>query len=107
MVTPPPPPLVTSTGNCGEAVVHKVQLVAPNPRHVFCESPFAFALVWQPYMDTTFTTTTTATDPPALSISGAPPGSGQSANNGNANSAPPSSGNIDFTYSDTDVHLKD
>ncbi len=47
-------------------------------------------------MDTTFTATTT--DPPALSISCAPPGNGQAANNnnngnsnGNANSASPSS----------------
>ncbi|KAH9399318.1 Striatin-interacting protein 2, partial [Tyrophagus putrescentiae] len=67
-------------------------------------------------MDTTFTATTT--DPPALSISGAPPRSGLAAinnnndnnkgkNNGTANSAPPSLRNIDFTYSDTDVHLKE
>ncbi len=64
-------------------------------------------------MDTTFTATTT--DPPALSISGAPPRSGLAAinnnnkgnNNGATNSAPPSSENIDFTYSDTEVHLKE
>ena len=62
-------------------------------------------------MDTIFTTTT---DPLALSISGAPPGSGladinnnNDNSNGTTNSAPPSSGNIDFTYSDTDVQLKE
>ena len=59
-------------------------------------------------------TTATTTDPLALSISGAPPGSGladinnnNDNSNGTTNSAPPSSGNIDFTYSDTDVQLKE
>ncbi|KAH9406424.1 hypothetical protein TYRP_013401 [Tyrophagus putrescentiae] len=62
-------------------------------------------------MDITFTATTT--DPLALSISGAPPGSGLAAinnnndnSNGTTNSAPPSSGNNDFTNCDTDLHLK-